>query len=230
MRAKDIMTTNIVSVSEEGSIDQAVELMLDNRISAIPVLDDDKRLLGLISEGDLMRRMRDGQAQRRSWWLELLSSEGAALDYMKARSELVADVMTRNVITVDEDTKVEDIALTLEQNRLKRVPVTKDGIAVGVVSRADLIQALALSRNGRLPVPKLEDETLRRQVLNAISTAPGGSVSSVSLQVENGSVTIWGTAEGEAVKQAIRVAAENVDGVRSVQVYMDKVPPWVYGI
>ncbi len=230
MRAKDIMTNSIVSISEEGSIDQAVELMLNNRISAILVLDDDQRLLGLISEGDLMRRVRDRQAQHRSWWLELLSNEGAALDYIKTRSERVADVMTRNMITVDEDTKVEDIALTLERNRIKRVPVTKDGVAVGIVSRADLIQAIALSRNGRLPVPKPEDEILRRQVLAAISTAPGGSVSSINLQVENGNVTVWGTAEGEAVKQAIRVAAENIDGVRSVQVYMDKVPAWMYGV
>ena len=206
MKAKDVMKTGVISIRDNGSVDEAVKLMLDNHISALPVLDSGARLVGLISEGDLIRRMRDGKTQRRSWWLELFSGEGDARDYVKARSHKVADVMTRDLVTVDEDTPVSEIAKTLEIRRIKRVPVLRDGKIVGIVSRADLVRALAQSREGKLPSPAPADEPLR------------------------GNVSVWGIADSDFVENGIRVAAENVDGVRSVEVHMGRLPAWAYGI
>ena len=230
MKAKDVMKTGVISIRDNGSVDEAVKLMLDNHISALPVLDSGARLVGLISEGDLIRRMRDGKTQRRSWWLELFSGEGDARDYVKARSHKVADVMTRDLVTVDEDTPVSEIAKTLEIRRIKRVPVLRDGKIVGIVSRADLVRALAQSREGKLPSPAPADEPLRRAVEAAIAEVPGGSVNLINLLVENGNVSVWGIADSDFVENAIRVAAENVDGVRSVEVHMGRLPAWAYGI
>ncbi|KNG91923.1 CBS domain-containing protein [Pseudaestuariivita atlantica] len=230
MKAKDIMKTAVVSIRDDGTVEQAVNLMLENHISALPVLDSDNRLVGLISEGDLIRRLRDGGAERRSWWLEMFSGEGDARDYVKARSHRVADVMTRDLVTVDEGTLLSEIARTLETRRIKRVPVLRDGNMVGIVSRADLVRALAQSTAGKLPSPAPEDEPLRRSVEAAIAEVPGASVNLINLIVENGNVAIWGIADSDFVENAIRVAAENVDGVRSVDVRMGRLPAWAYGI
>lgn len=230
MKARHIMKTGVVSIREDGTIEEAVRLMLDNHISALPVLGDDARLVGLISEGDLLRRMRDSGMQRRSWWLELFSGEGDAQDYIKARSHRVADVMTRNPITADEDTPVGDISRTLETRRIKRVPVLRNGMVVGIVSRADLVRALAQTTEGKLPSPTLADEEIRRDVTKALSDVPGAAVNLINVMVENGKVSIWGVADSDFVENGLRVAAENVDGVQSVEVHMGRLPAWGYGI
>ncbi|WP_027256032.1 CBS domain-containing protein [Leisingera aquimarina] len=230
MKAKDVMKTGVVTIRDDGTVEGAVKLMLDNHISALPVLDSDNRLVGLISEGDIIRRMRDGGAQRRSWWLELFAGEADAKDYVKARSHKVADVMTRDLVTVDEGTPVGEIAKTLETRRIKRVPVLRDEKIVGIVSRADLVRALAQSTKGKLPSPTLADEPLRKAVEAAIAEVPGASVNLINLIVENGNVSVWGVADSDFVENAIRVAAENVDGIRSVDVHMGRLPAWGYGI
>lgn len=229
MKAKDVMKTCVVSIRDNGSVEDAVHLMLDNHISALPVLDDDEEVVGLISEGDFLRRMRDSSSQRRSWWLEEFSSEGDTRDYIKARSHRIADVMTRDLVTVGEDTPVSEIARTLETRRIKRVPVLRDGKIVGIVSRADLIRALAQSTEGKLPSPTLVDETLRKAVEAAIAEVPSASVNLINLFVENGNVSVWGIVDSDFVENAVRIAVENVDGVRSVEVHMGRLPAWAYG-
>lgn len=230
MKAKDIMKTGVVTIRDNGSVDEAVKLMLDTHISALPVVDSDDALVGLISEGDLIRRLRDAGEERRSWWLELFSGAGDARDYVKARSHRVGDVMTRNLVTVEEDTSVSEIARTLETRRIKRVPVLRDGEIVGIVSRADLVRALAQSTEGQLPSPTPDDEPLRKAVEAAIAEVPGASVNLINLFVEDGHVSVWGIADSDFVENAIRVAAENVGGVRSVNIQMGRLPAWAYGI
>lgn len=230
MKAKDIMKTAVVSIRDDSTVEQAVNLMLENHISALPVLDSDNKLVGLISEGDLIRRMRDGGAERRSWWLELFAGEGDARDYVKTRSHRVVDVMTRDLVTAEEDTPVSEIARTLEPRRIKRVPVLRGERIVGIVSRADLVRALAQSKDGKLPSPATEDEPLRKAIEAAIAEVPGASVNLINLMVENGNVSIWGIADSDFVENAIRVAAENVEGVRSVDIHMGRLPAWAYGI
>ena len=230
MKAKDIMKTAVVSIRDDSTVEQAVNLMLENHISALPVLDSDNKLVGLISEGDLIRRMRDGGAERRSWWLEVFAGEGDARDYVKTRSHRVVDVMTRDLVTAEEDTPVSEIARTLETRRIKRVPVLRGERIVGIVSRADLVRALAQSKDGKLPSPATEDEPLRKAIEAAIAEVPGASVNLINLMVENGNVSIWGIADSDFVENAIRVAAENVEGVRSVDIHMGRLPAWAYGI
>lgn len=231
MRARDIMTTAVITVSDKATVDEAVKKMLDHHVSALPVVDGNGELVGLISEGDLMRRLQDKGRQRRSWWLELFGGlEGSAQDFIKARSHRVSDVMTRDVISVTEDTPVSEIARTLEKRHIKRVPVLRDGKVVGVVSRANLIQALAMASEGKLPEPSESDAELRAAVAKAIAEVPGAAVNLINFTVENGKVSVWGVADSDFVENAIRVAVENVPGVREVDMHMGRLPSWGYGI
>lgn len=231
MRARDIMTTAVVTVPADGTVDEAVKKMLDHHVSALPVVDDKGKLVGLISEGDLMRRLQDSDRPRRSWWLELLGGpETSPKDFIKARSHRVSDVMTCDVVSVAEDTPVSEIARTLEKRRIKRVPVLRDGKVAGIVSRANLIQALAAATQGKLPQPSELDAELRNAVSKAIDEMPGTAVNLVNFTVEDGRVSVWGVADSDLVENAVRVAVENVSGVKQVDVHMGRLPSWGYGI
>jgi CBS domain-containing protein len=231
MLAKDVMTSSVVTVTLDGRVSQAIDLMLKHNVSALPVTDADGRLEGLISEGDLMRRVRDEEAPRRSWWLEVLGgAQDSANDFVKSRSQRVADVMTRDVVTIDEETPVGTIARLLEKHRIKRVPVVRDGVVVGIVSRANLLQALSQVDASALPVPSANDRDLRQRLNEALRQVPGAQVNLINFTVENGAVAIWGVTDSDFEENAIRVAAENVPGVRDVEIRMGRMPSWGYGI
>jgi len=225
------MTTTVVSVPRDATIEDVTKLMLAHRVSALPVIDGEGLLVGLISEGDLMRRVRDGAAPRRSWWLELFEgSRESSEDFIKARSHRVSDVMTRDVVSVTEDTSVGEIAKLLEKKRIKRVPVLRDGRVVGIVSRANLLQALARIDAATLPKPTSDDRALRALIGEALTEVPGIAVNLVNYTVKSGDVAVWGVADSDFVEKAVRVAVENVPGVRSVDVQMGRLPAWGYGI
>lgn len=221
MQAKDIMTRNVVSVDPEADIREAARLLLDNKISALPVIDANGHLAGVISEGDLMHRPESGTGRRHSWWLMLLSSpKERAIDYIREHSRRVGDVMTRNVITVDENTPLERIADLLEKHHIKRVPVMRAGKVVGVVSRADLLRGLIAQR--KAPVGA-KDETIRAAVEKELETI-GVLNRFVSVVVSGGVVHLWGETFSRAEKDAARVAAENVDGVKEVRDEVNVLP------
>ena len=231
MQAKDIMTTSVISVPLEGKIDDAVRLMLDHHISALPVVDADGNLKGLISEGDLMRRVRQSDGPRRSWWLELLDgASGSAHDFIMLKSHRVADLMTRDVVSVEEDSNVAAIARLLEKHRIKRVPVLPSGKVVGTVSRANLLHALSALQDKALPGPSDDDRVLRAKIDEALKEVPGAAVNLINYTVENGNVAVWGVADSDFEENAIRVAVENVPGVGMVDVNMGRLPAWAYGI
>ena len=231
MQAKDIMTTSVISVPQDGTVEDAVRLMLDHHISALPVLDDQGRLKGLLSEGDLMRRVRDTESPRRSWWLEIFGgASNTARDFVKLKSNRVEDVMTRDVVSVEEDTTVARIARLLEKHRIKRVPVLRSGQVVGIVSRANLLHALSALRDRVLPEPSEDDRLLRVKVEKALKDVPGATVNLINYTVEDGTVTVWGVADSDFQENAIRVAVENLSGVRKVDVNMGRLPAWAYGI
>jgi CBS domain-containing protein len=147
MNAADVMISNVITVGPDANLQDVARGLLSNRISGMPVVAADGKLVGIISEGDLMRRAESGTERRRSWWLEMLTGrEALAAQYIKEHSRKVSDVMTREVITVKPETPLNDIATLLERNGIKRVPVVKDGKVVGIVSRANLLQALASYR------------------------------------------------------------------------------------
>src|SRR5262245_53931442 len=147
MNAADVMVTEVITVGPDALVQDVAHLLLTNRISAVPVVASDGRLLGIVSEGDLMRRAEAGTGRRRSWWLAALTGrEPTAADYVKEHARKVTDVMTRRVITAPPDTPLRDIANLLEKNGIKRVPIVENGKVVGIVSRANLLQALASLR------------------------------------------------------------------------------------
>ncbi len=231
MQAKDIMTTSVISVPLGEKIEDAVRLMLDHHVSALPVVDANGALKGLVSEGDLMRRVRDSDGPRRSWWLEVLSgARESAQDFVKLKSRRVDDVMTREVVSVEEDTNVAEIAHILEKHRIKRVPVVRSDHVVGIVSRANLLHALSALQDGILQAPTEDDRVLRSQIDEALKEVPGASVNLINYTVNNGNVAIWGVVVNDLEENAIRVSAENVPGVRTVKVHMSRLPAWAFGI
>jgi CBS domain-containing protein len=216
MNAADVMVTNVISVRSDTTVEKIAETLLTNRISAVPVLDAAGGLVGIVSEGDLIHRVEADTERHRSWWLELLTGrEILAREFVKSHSRKAADVMTRPVITVKPETPLSDLAYLLEKHRIKRVPVLVNGKLTGIVSRANLIQALVRRGNEIIPDEKLGDAALRAKVLAQLRSKPWWP-DDINVIVDDGTVELWGFVDSEAEKDAIRVAVEVTPGVRTV--------------
>jgi len=190
-------------------------MLLQHRISAVPVVDDANKLVGIISEGDLLRRFESGIERRRPWWLLGLSGEEALADeYVKARGRKVADLMTTKVVTAAPDAPLHEVAALLERNGIKRVPIVTDGQLVGIVSRADLVQTIASVR------PELQlspaDSIIRDRLLNQLKEERWARNARLSARVNDGVVDLWGFVSSEAQRKAIHLAAESTPGVVAV--------------
>ncbi len=230
MRAKDIMTHDVITIGADGKVAEAANLLLKNKISAVPVVDGDGRVLGIVSEGDLMRRAEAGTERRGSWWLALVAEpEGMARDYVKSHSERVADVMTKPAIVVAEDASVAEIAELLEKKKIKRVPVVSDGKLAGIVSRANLLQALVAAKGRPGAAPNVDDAAIRQAVLSELKGREWASIVALNVVVADGVVSLWGDIESENQRTALRVAAENVAGVKTVEDHLAIMKPWMYG-
>ena len=170
MKARDVMVSPVITVKASASVREVAETFLKHRISAVPVVDDQGRLVGIISEGDLMHRVESGTERRRSWWLlGLTDGEVLADEYVKAHTHRVADVMTRDVITTPPDAELHEVAALLERNAIKRVPVVENGELVGIVSRANLVHAVV----GLRAMHKSRPETTRLSTIRC--STPSGS-------------------------------------------------------
>jgi CBS domain-containing protein len=216
MKARDVMTTRVVTTKPTASVKDVVKLFLQHHISAVPVVDDKSKVVGIISESDLIRRAESGTEWQRPWWLTLLTGNEQRLaeDYVKAHATKVADVMTRKVVTTTPDAPLNEIASVLETNGIKRVPVVHNGDLVGIVSRANLVQAIA-SHGRKLDVP-ISDATIRDRLLKHLSMQSWTHTDLLNVTVNDSVVDLWGLAASDAERNAIRVAAENVPGVRAV--------------
>lgn len=216
MKAADIMTTKVVTVAADATAQEAAALMLRHHISALPVLDQSGKLLGIVSEGDLMRRGELGTERERSWWLEFLTSNRTlAADYAKAHGGKVSEVMSRKLITAKPDTPINDIALLLEQHAIKRVPVVDRGKLVGIVARANLVQALAGLTIKTAEKQAGKDAEIRAEVLERLSGAPWRPWL-LNVTVHDGVAELWGIANSADEKTAAGVAVENAPGVAKV--------------
>lgn len=214
MQARDIMTTNVISVAPDATVQDIATRLIENRISAVPVVEKDGRLIGIVSEGDLMRRPESGTERLPSWWLALLTSpEQAARAYVKAHGKHAVDVMTRDVATIEEDAPIRDIAEILEKHRIKRVPVMKSGKIVGIVSRANLLRALA---NQQAVATKITDDRDIKEAVEKSLNGAGIRTSFVNIIVSGGVVNLWGSVETPEEKTAVRIAAETATGVKEV--------------
>ncbi len=223
MNAADIMTPDVITVGPDTPLDRLVALMLENRISGVPVMEGDA-VVGMVSEGDLMRRVELGSEPRRSHLLEVLSRETPlAAEYARSHGRKASEVMTTDVIAIEDTTPVAEIARLLEARRIKRVPVLRDGKLVGIVSRANLLRALA-SRLQAPPAPAADDRRIRTALLGEFRQHKwSASVAELDATVEDGVVYLWGVVHSEEQRLALRVAAENTPGVRRVEDHLDDV-------
>ena len=215
MKARDVMVSPVISVKPSCTVKEVAKTLLERRISAVPVVDDSGKLAGIVSEGDLMHRAEIGTQRRHSWWLRVLTGDDAlAAEYTKAHARTVADVMTRDVITASPDTPLHEIAALLERHSIKRVPIVKGSELVGIVSRANLLQALASSHKD-LDI-QLSDTTIRDRILAHLNNQPWAHTLLLNVTVNGGVVDLWGITGSDAEWKAIRVAAESAPGVTAV--------------
>jgi CBS domain-containing protein len=224
MRAMDVMTRDVITVGPRTSVSEIAALLLRRRISGVPVVDTNGKLVGVVSEGDLVRRVETGTDARRSWWLDLLteSSENAAI-YAKSRGRKAEDVMTTNVVTAPESTLLRDIAGLMERHRVKRIPIVRDGRVVGIVSRANLIQGLA--SHGDLEKAQSRDDTaIREAVLRELDAQSWTSMLTKNVVVTDGIVHLWGFVRSEEERRAIKIAAENAPGTKGVRDHLTLEP------
>lgn len=177
------MTLDVVTVSPDHSVRHAARIMLDHRISGVPVVDNDGRVVGILTEGDLMRRSEFGFKALASINRQFDSSEDNAGAYVKSHSWKVADVMTLDLVVIDEETPVSRIAALMEEHRIKRVPVMNGEVLVGVVSRADLLNALVTAK---LDDTAPGDDAIRRSILTRLREDAGVKGDELTLTVADG--------------------------------------------
>jgi CBS domain-containing protein len=219
MKARDVMVSPVVTVKPSATVKDVAKLFLRRRISAVPVVDEQGKLVGIVSEGDLVHRAEIGTERSRSWWLLLLAKDQAlAADYIKAHGRRVEDVMTRNVVTATPDAPLNEIARLLEKHAVKRIPIVGDGQLVGIVSRANLVQAVA-SSGSKLEIP-VSDATIRDKLLVHLNAQRWAHTELLNATVNDGVVDLWGITGSETERKAIRAAAETMPGVRAVNDHM----------
>ncbi|MBT2772985.1 CBS domain-containing protein [Halomonas sp. ISL-60] len=223
MQAIDIMTPKVVSVGPDAEVRDIAQLLLNHRISAVPVVDDEHRVIGIVSEGDLMRRVKNDGDHRDAWWLTLFTGGKDAGDYVKSHGRKAHEVMTPNPMTVEENTPLHTIARMLEKHHIKRVPVLRDGKLVGIVSRANLLQGIANAEVAPTQSPT-DDRQIREAILKEVENNTGVQVEGISVIVDGGAVEVWGLVESLEQKQAVAVAAENVPGVTKVENHLGMMP------
>jgi len=220
MLVKDVMTKTVISVAPDTPVAEIANTMVSSGISGLPVLDADGKIVGIISEGDLMRRAETETAPRRSWWLNLLGSpERTATDYVRSHGMKASDLMSRRIVSVGPDETLEAVANLLEENRIKRVPVLEGGALVGIVSRSNLVQALSAIYAAQKPATSTDDAQLRTEVEHHIGET-GVSAFYLNVVVANGVVDIWGVVSSKEEQNALRVAAESVRGVKAVNMHV----------
>ena len=230
MRAMDVMTTNVITVGPNTSVQEVATLLSERGISGVPVVDAQDRVVGIVSEGDLLHRVETGTERRvqrrRSWWLDRIGSdEDLARDYVKSHGRTVKDVMTREVISVTDTTELADIATLLETKMIKRVPVVRDGKLVGIVSRANLVRALATAGAQLTTEAAGDDRTIRAKLLAVLKGQEWVHAWAADIIVRDGVVHLWCSDDRpEEERRALRVAAENIPGVRGVEEHIVPAP------
>jgi CBS domain-containing protein len=210
------MVSPVVTASESATVQEVAKLLIDRRISAVPVVNAAGKLTGIVTESDLMRRAEIGTERQYSWWLSLLAdARTLASDYVKSRATNVKDIMTRNVKTAAPDTPLHEIAELFEKNHIKRVPIVNgNGEMVGIVSRANIIQAVACVRP-RLEI-SLPDAAIRSRLIEELKKQPWTQAHKLNVMVAGGVVELWGFVENEQERDAIKIAAEAIPGVTAV--------------
>jgi len=230
MQAAEIMNRRPITVDAEATIAEAARLMLRHRISGLPVTGPDGTVVGMLTEGDLLRRAETGTARRRPHWLELLIGPGRlADDYVAAHARRVNEAMTAGVVSIGPREPLEAVVRLMERHRVKRLPVIDEKRRlVGIVSRADLVRALAnklaQAAATEAEVPASDGE-IRERIAAIVAKEPWGPRFSINIAVADGVVDLYGTVTDERERTAARVAAETVPGVKAVRDHLVWIEP-----
>jgi CBS domain-containing protein len=225
MKAKDIMTRPVISISPLETVETAARLMLDKRISGLPVINPSDRLVGIVTESDFLRRAEIGTERKRGKFLEFFLGSGTlAEEYAHAHGRKVSDIMTKEPVTISEDTALDETVALMEKHQIRRLPVIKNGRVIGIVSRSNLLHALA---NLVVDSPRsgVGDYTIRDRILHAYSQQNWAAIGGLDVIVRDGVVDVWGIILDDRQRSAIIVLAENVPGVKMVRDHLTWVDP-----
>jgi CBS-domain-containing membrane protein len=230
MNVADIMTRQVISVTPQTTIAEAAQLLLDNRISGLPVVDPGGAVVGIVTEGDLLRRVETGTQRRHSHWLEFLIAPGRlAREYTDANARNVGEVMSAEVVSVTPGDALPEVIRLMERHHVKRLPVIEAGRLVGIVSRANLVRALlhnlAEPPGNAAGDAVAGDAEIRARIVAEIARQPWGPRASVDVRVKDGTVELYGTITDERERPALRVLAENQPGVKTVVDHLVWVEP-----
>ena len=218
MLARDIMTIDVCTLAPTTSVVEAAQLLVDNRISGAPVVDGAGRVIGIVSEGDLMRRAELGTEKEWSGWREfLIAKRTLAHEFIRSHATKVGDVMTAPAWTVGEETTLAEIAELFEKKNIRRAPVVREGKLVGIVSRADMVKALLQCWAAAHPPAQVDDAAIRQAILDHAAAERWSDTAMLNVEVHDGTVELYGVADSDDVSRALQVLAESMPGVKSVQ-------------
>lgn len=217
MKASDVMTRDVVTVGPDTPVRDIAALMTAKRISGVPVVADDGRLAGILSETDLLHRAETGTERQRKWWLGIFAdADSLARDYAKAHGLRARDVMSAAVVTVDADAELRVVADVLDRRNLKRLPVLSDGKLVGIITQGDLVRALAGATPTTADV-EIDDQALAETIARRMRAAHWLDSNIVNVAVEGGVVKLAGLVASPDQRRALRVLAEETPGVVRVE-------------
>jgi len=228
MLVQTIMTLSPITVSASSSVVEAARIMLDNRVSGLPVIDANGVLVGMITEGDFLRRHELDTDRKRSWLLEWLTSPGKIADeYVRAHGRLVEEVMTSHVMVISPKASISDAVRLMEQNDVKRLPVVSDGRLVGIISRSDLMRAI--SQSSQPLSATTEDAEIQKAIEAELAKQSWSRNGFIRCHVADGVAELAGTIFDERERLAAKVAAENVPGIKSITDHLTWIDPY-YGV
>lgn len=217
MKVGDVMTKRVLSVRPEDDIASAIRAMLGAGISGLPVIDAGGNLVGVVTEGDFLRRAETGTGRRRPRWLEFLIGPGRlAGEYYRTHARKVREVMSPDPVATAEDAPLDEAVRLMEDRRVKRLPVVRQGRVVGILTRADLLRALEQLAPEARPAPK-SDREIRERILSELERQPWNPRGLANVVVRDGVVTLAGVIFDERERNALRVVAENVPGVKKIR-------------
>lgn len=228
MLARDLMSTGLLTFVPDMGLEAAARAMAERGVSGAPVVREDGLLVGIITEGDLIRRLADAAAPKSGWFARMFRApEEDAARFARVRGRTVKDAMTLDVATVGEDATAEQVAHLMESRGVRRVPVLRDGILVGVVSRADLLRALIIDETGTALARS--DAEIRRALSAALREQPWFDRQLMFFDVADGAVRLHGFCGSEDIRRALRVLAEGLPGVKRVETDFASPPPFLLG-
>lgn len=217
MKAKDIMTAEVMTVADDASVLEAIRMMLQHKISGMPVTDSAGMVAGMVTEGDLLRRVELGTERHTSRWIAFLAGPGhQAAEYAHAHGRKVRDVMTREVYTVPEHATLADVLDQMERHKVRRVPVLRGRKLIGIITRSNLLRALAGLAQAARPV-SAEDTTIRAALMAELKKQSWAPTATIEIDVTGGVVKLSGVILDDRERHALRVAAENIPGVKQVE-------------